>query len=81
MTHETFPTLVGFTGVSLLLLAFALNLVRRLPAESTAYLALNFVGAALACWSSWLIQFLPFVVLEGTWALVAAFGLFRKIGR
>lgn len=70
-------TLIGTTGVVLLLLAFFLNLTRRLPSDHTAYLGLNFIGAALACYSSYLIAFMPFVVLEGTWAIVAAAGLIR----
>ena len=48
-------------------------------AESNAYLALNLVGANLACASSSLIDFLPFVVLEGTWAIVAGVALARKL--
>lgn len=74
-------TLIGTTGVVLLLLAFFLNLIKRLPADHTAYLGLNFIGAALACYSSYLIAFMPFVVLEGTWALVAAAGLIRTSAR
>ena len=73
------PTLLGFAGVALLLVAFLLNLAGRLRSDGAAYLALNFVGAALSAWSSWLIRFMPFVVLEGTWALVAAVGLVRKL--
>jgi hypothetical protein len=40
-------------------------------ADGYPYTALNFVGAALAGYSSRLIGFMPFVVLEGVWALVA----------
>lgn len=39
---------------------------------------LNFVGAALACYSSYLISFMPFVVLEGVWAIVAGGAIIRK---
>jgi len=56
-----------------------LNLFRLLKAESNAYLALNLVGASLACASSYLIDFLPFVLLEGTWAIVAGVALARKL--
>jgi hypothetical protein len=38
---------------------------------------LNFVGAALAGYSSYLIAFMPFVILEGVWAAVAGVGLLR----
>jgi hypothetical protein len=71
------PTVVGFLGVGLLLLAFSLNLFKLLPATGRAYTAVNFLGAALACYSSYLIDFMPFVLLEGTWAAVAAIALAR----
>ena len=70
-------TIVGSAGVALLLLAFFLNLLRYLRADGRLYLVLNFVGAALACLSSYLIDFMPFLLLEGTWSAVAAIGLGR----
>lgn len=72
-------TLVGSIGVGLLLLAFFLNLFGLLRANGYPYIALNLAGGALACLSSWMIDFMPFVVLEGTWALVAAVALVRKL--
>ena len=74
-------TLIGSFGVALLLVAFLLNVLRVMSAEGYAYTVLNLVGAALACYSSWPIAFMPFVVLEGVWALVAAFALGRKLLR
>ena len=68
---------VGSLGVVLLLLAFALNLFGRLSRESRRYQGLNALGATLACYASWRIDFLPFVVLEGVWALVALTALLR----
>ena len=81
MSGEDFPTAIGFVGVILMLFAFLLNLAGRLTADSVAYLLLNFVGACLAGWSSWMIHFMPFVLLEGTWALVAGIGLVRRFNR
>jgi hypothetical protein len=78
MTHDSAATIIGFAGVALLLLAFLLNVAKKMRADGYAYGALNFVGAALACYSSWLIDFMPFVVLEGVWALVAAGAMARK---
>lgn len=72
-------TIVGSAGVALLLLAFFLNLFRYLQADGRLYLLLNLVGAALACLSSYLIDFMPFVLLEGTWSAVAAIGLGRSL--
>ncbi len=63
--------LIGINGVALLLLAFLLNAFGWLDKSSRIYILLNLVGAALACWASLIINYLPFVVLEGTWAAVA----------
>ena len=75
--HDSLATLIGFTGVGLLLLAFVLNLAKLLRVESVPYLLLNLVGAGLACLSSWLIDFMPFFVLEGTWVAATLVALFR----
>lgn len=70
--------LVGSLGVALLLLAFALNLLRVLSIYSRIYAGLNAVGAGLACWAAHIIGFWPFVVLEGTWCLAALWALGRR---
>jgi len=68
---------IGTAGVALLLAAFLLNLLGWLRAEERSYQTLNLLGAGLACYASWRIDFLPFVVLEGVWACVAAVALLR----
>jgi hypothetical protein len=70
--------LIGTIGVALLLAAFVLNLLKRMSADGYAYTVLNLVGAGLACYSSYLIDFIPFVVLEGVWTAAAAYALGRK---
>jgi hypothetical protein len=70
--------LIGTTGVALLLAAFLLNLLKLMRADGYAYGSLNFAGAGLACLSAYLIDFVPFIVLEGVWALAAAIALARK---
>ncbi len=62
---------IGAVGVGLLLGAFFLNLFGWMQTNSRAYHALNALGAGIACYASYLIDFLPFVVLEGTWSLIA----------
>jgi hypothetical protein len=69
--------LIASAGVTLILIAFLLNLAGRLERENAAYLWLNLVGAALACLASALVPFIPFVILEGVWALAALAGLIR----
>ncbi len=73
------PEIIGFVGVSILLAGFFLNLAGFLLSSSKRYLVLNLIGAALACLSSWLIGFMPFVLLEGTWAAVALLTLSRQL--
>lgn len=62
---------VGAAGVSLLLLAFALNVFGALDRKSVSYSLINAIGAGLAAYASWLISYLPFLVLESTWCLVS----------
>ncbi len=71
--------LIGTVGVSLLLVAFFLNLFKIISQESRSYILLNLLGAGLACYASVLIGFLPFVILEGTWATVALLALIRPV--
>jgi len=79
MSWQVNATLTGSMGVALLLLAFLLNLAKVLRSDEWPYLGLNVVGAGLACYSSYLIQFMPFVVLEGAWTTVALVGIVRKL--
>ncbi len=69
--------LLGSSGVTLLLAAYFAQLVGWVRSDSRLYHGLNVVGAGLACLASYLIAFWPFVVLEATWMLVAAWALAR----
>ena len=69
---------IGTTGVTLLLIAFALNILKKITPETTSYLILNVLGACLAGVSSYMIQFWPFVVLESVWVLASAIALFKS---
>ena len=63
----------GSVGVALLLIAFLMNLLKKWSQDSLPYILMNTIGAALACASSVLIHFFPFIILEGTWMLVSLF--------
>lgn len=75
----SFSTIIGSLGVMLLLVAFFLNLFRFISQESSLYILLNITGAGLSCCASVLISYMPFVVLEGTWCLVAVAAFVKKI--
>ncbi|PBQ34888.1 hypothetical protein CNR22_12195 [Sphingobacteriaceae bacterium] len=63
----------------MLLIAFAFNLANKWSSTSAKYLLLNVIGAGLACISSYLIHFWPFVVLEGVWTLSSLIMLLRTL--
>jgi dolichyl-phosphate-mannose--protein O-mannosyl transferase len=69
----------GAAGVFLILLAYILSLFRWLEVRSKTYALMNFLGASLACLASWMIDYLPFILLEGTWALVSLIALLRGL--
>lgn len=54
-----------------MLIAFLLNLAGKLQKDGLAYILMNIVGAGLACLASYLIHYIPFVILEGTWTVVS----------
>lgn len=71
--------IVGFTGVAILLLAYLLNLLKIATNRKWVYLLLNFIGAGLACLASVMIDYMPFVILEGTWSVVSLVALLSSL--
>lgn len=69
--------LIGMIGVGMILLAYFLNTARLLENNKRAFYVMNIIGAALACYASYLINYWPFVILEGTWTLVSIYGLMK----
>ncbi|MDX2173819.1 MAG: hypothetical protein SFY56_11920 [Bacteroidota bacterium] len=69
---------IGTIGVTLLLIAFALNITKKISPESIPYLLLNIFGAGLAGVSSYMIQFWPFVVLESVWVVASLLPLIKS---
>ena len=53
----TLTDLIGTIGVTVLLVAYFLNLVHKIKSNSLAYMLLNFVGAAIACLASVLLKY------------------------
>lgn len=79
--HLSFSDIFGSAGVFILLLAFVLNLLNKISRDSLGYILMNIIGAGLACYASYLINYIPFIILEGVWTLVSIFALlkFKKI--
>ena len=70
---------IGSIGVGLILLAYFANTFGMINNKSPLFLGLNIVGAALACYASYLINYWPFVILEGTWMLVSLVALLKVL--
>ena len=75
----SYTDIISTIGVSLILLAFFLNTFKYVSDNSNLYFILNIVGGALACYGSVLLNSLPFIILEGTWSLVALIGLIKSL--
>lgn len=73
----SYTDIISTIGVSLILLAFFLNTFKYLPENSKLFFVLNIVGGAFACYGSVLLNSLPFIILEGTWSIVAIIGLIK----
>jgi len=69
--------IIASIGVIILLIAFLLNLYKKLSADSKTYSLLNLIGAGICCFASWMVSFYPFVILEGVWGFVALVSLFK----
>jgi len=72
---------IGFIGVFILLVAFLLNLSGKILKDGLPYILMNIIGAGLACIASWLIHYIPFVILEASWTLVSLFALLQYFRR
>ena len=72
---------IGFIGVFILLVAFLLNLLSKISKDGLPYILMNAIGGGLACFASYLIHYIPFVILEGTWMLVSLFALLQYFRR
>lgn len=62
---------LGFFGVSLILMAYYLNSTGRISTKHLSFILLNFIGALVACLASVLLEYIPFVILEGVWAFIS----------
>lgn len=67
---------IGFVGVFQILLAYILNVRNIVTKKDLSFILLNLIGASLACLASVLMNYWPFILLEGIWAFVSLLSLF-----
>jgi hypothetical protein len=74
-----YENIIGVIGVGLILMAFFLHTAGFIENNGKLYYVMNIFGAAMACYASFLIAYLPFVILEGTWTIVSIYGLMKAM--
>ena len=67
--------LIQVVGALLILAGFAAVQFERMRPDSRLYLALNLVGSAILAVLAWVETQWGFLLLEGVWAIVSAWGL------
>ena len=75
----TFNDIIGSIGVGIILVAYYLNTAGLIIKNGKLFYVMNVLGAAVACYASWLIDYWPFIILEGMWTLVSIYGLMRTM--
>jgi hypothetical protein len=70
---------VQIVGALLILAAFALAQAGRLNQHSAVYLVLNLAGSLILAVLAYIEAQWGFLLLEGVWALVSAWGLLRQL--
>ena len=71
--------IIGTIGVGMILIAYFLNIFSFIEKDGKLYFLMNILGATLACYASIVINYKPFILLEGTWAVVSLFGLINVL--
>ena len=68
---------IGFIGVFQILLAYVLNVLDKIDKDDLSFILLNLLGAGMACYASVLMNYVPFILLEGIWAAVSLVALIK----
>lgn len=74
-----FNDVVGTIGVGIILLAYFLNIFSWIKKDGILFYSMNIIGASIACFASILIHYMPFIILEATWAVVSVIGYIRAL--
>lgn len=68
---------IGFIGVFQILLAYMLNVMGKVSHKDLSFILLNLIGAGMACLSSILLHYMPFIILEGVWTVISLISLIK----
>jgi hypothetical protein len=68
---------VQMIGAVLILAAFGAQQFQRLEAETKTYQMLNLIGGFCLCAAAIRVRQYGFILLEGSWTIVSAWGVWR----
>ena len=68
---------IGFIGVFQILIGYILNIIGKIKNTDLAFILLNLIGASMACFASILMEYIPFIILEGVWTVVSLISLIK----
>lgn len=75
----TFNEFIGSIGVGLILIAYFCSVFKFIMTNGKLFFSMNIIGAGLACYASILINYWPFVILEGMWTVVSVIGFIKVL--
>jgi len=75
----TFTDWLGAIGVLQILLAYILNLRNVIATTDWSFMLLNLIGAGMAFAASILLNYWPFIILEGIWTLTSLIALVNRL--
>ena len=75
----SWPDMLGFAGVFMVLVAYSLQQMRRIDGNGLLYPSINFIGAIFILVSLFYKPNVPAIVMEMAWAVVSVIGIFFAI--
>lgn len=70
---------MGWVGAIILLVAYTLNILQKVEADSSYFLSINLLGAFLLTVNAYSTESYPFLVVNLFWVLVSTYQLSKKI--
>jgi len=69
---------IGWIGSAMVVLAYALNMYKRLASDALSYYLLNIIGSICLVINTIYHHAIPSAVVNVIWVIIAVFALFRK---
>ena len=71
--------IIGFAGLSLVLVAFVFNLLKKIKTESKLYNMMNLIGSLMLVYYSIVLNSMPFLILQLMWGMAALYNLIKIV--